>query len=164
MLRKITGILILAGLFGACKQTSATTQNGKFVPPRDGLIRKAQADRYIKVSIALYQALQKQAEEIKTFKEKYKLSESMEELSMADYIKKHPEVKAAWDSIINKWQATEDSIYKAEGMSQDEFNWIAGALINPKNKPMKDYIQRKLKEANALPEEEGAKGKEEKDK
>ena len=41
MVRKILGILILAGLFGACKQTSATNKNGKFVPPRDGIIRKA---------------------------------------------------------------------------------------------------------------------------
>ena len=164
MLKKTLAILILFGLLGACKQEPTRTKGGKFVPPRDGIIRKAQADKYIKASIALYKSLHKQAEEIKEFKKKYNLSESMDELSRADYIKEHPEVKAAWDSIVNQWQRTEDSIYKEVGISQDEFNWIAGALINPKNRPMKDYIQRKLKEANALPEEGEEEGKQEKGK
>lgn len=131
--------LILAG----CKEKK---EGGKFTPPRDGLIRKEMADRYIKVSIEFEKILKLQSDKISEFKKKYKLSENLEEIYKAEFREKNPDMVKEWEEINSLWSNAEDSIYKACGSSDEEFTWVASALINPKNKPMQEYIQRRINE------------------
>ncbi len=142
MKRTMIFLITLFFLTG-CKEKK---EGGKFTPPRDGLIRKEMADRYIKVSVEFEKVLKLQSEKISEFKKKYKLSENLEELYKAEFRQKNPDIVKEWDEINAMWNNAEDSIYKLYGSSDEEFTWIASALINPKNKPMQEYIQRRITE------------------
>lgn len=148
MIVLLFGLIILIG----CKEKKT---DGKFNPPRDGLIRKEMADRYINVSIQFEKVLKMQSEKISEFKKKYKLSENLEEIYKAEFRNKNPDIVKEWEEINSIWSNLEDSIYKANGTSDEEFTWIASALISPKNKPMQEYIQRRISELSR--EQEGTK-------
>ncbi len=152
-------IILLAFLFlmvNGCKEKKT---DGKFNPPRDGLIRKEMADRYIKISVEFDKILKLQSERMNEFKKKYKLSENLEELYKAEFRQKNPDIVKEWEEINSTWSNAEDSIYKMCGSSEEEFTWIASALINPKNKPMQEYIQRRISELTQQQEVRKEEGK-----
>jgi hypothetical protein len=64
-------------------------------------------------------------------------------------------VVAAWDSILEHWNKRQDSIHKALRMSEEEWDWIAGAIIMSKNKEVREFIREEFdrikKEIDSLP-------------
>uniref|UniRef100_A0A7C4Y537 Uncharacterized protein n=1 Tax=candidate division WOR-3 bacterium TaxID=2052148 RepID=A0A7C4Y537_UNCW3 len=136
-------LLLFLIYFVNCKEEK---KEGKFTPPKDGIIRKEMADRYINVAVAFDRIVKEQGERINDFKKKYKLSDNLDEIYKAEFRQKHPEIIKEWEEINGNWNAIEDSIYKAFNTSEEEFQWVASALIAPKNKPMQEYIQKRISE------------------
>ncbi len=145
--------IILAALLivGGCSKKKENTKTQKtstssFTPPADGKITKDLADKYVAVSRALNKAVFEQSKKIEAFRKRYKLSEDMTELLDSTYIKTHPVVVKEWNSLNKEWEKKQDEIYKSIGMSEDEFNWVAGALINKNNADMQAYISKAFSE------------------
>jgi len=146
----LTALLIVGGC-SKKKENAKTQRTGTslFTPPADGKITKDMADRYVAVSRALNKAVFEQSKKIETFRKRYKLSEDMTELLDSTYIKTHPVVVKEWNSLNKEWEKKQNEIYKRIGMSEDEFNWVAGALINKNNAEMQDYISKAFSEKKA---------------
>jgi len=139
-IRLLTAISVLAlfVLVVGCKKESG------FTPPEDGMVTKQMAERYVKVSIALTELAENETVKLAEFRKKYGISSGMSELSDVEYKKKYPEVAAAWDSILSEWNRKKDSVHEALGMSEEEWDWIAGAIISNKNKEMRDFIREEF--------------------
>lgn len=137
-------ILALVGLIFSCQKKEQAEKN-KFTPPEDNLITKEMAKRYAKVSLALTEIAESEAVNLADFRQKYDISSSMSELDDSEYKKEHPEVAAVWDSLQENWYKRQDSVFSKYGMSEEEWDWIAGALIMPKNKPMREFIVGEFK-------------------
>jgi len=144
-MRGFVAFAVIMLVFAGCKNKNNNKNLEGFIPPSDGLIRKSQAARYVNVSVALNKAVNDEAKRIEEFRKKYNISEDMNEIYDEKYKKAHPEVEKAWEKLNKKWKIVQDSIYKTNNMSEKEFNWVAGALINPKNKPMQEYIERQIR-------------------
>jgi hypothetical protein len=61
---------------------------------------------------------------------------------------------AVCDSILADWNRKQDSVHKELGMSEEEWDWIAGAIILHKNKEIRKFIgeefERIKKESDSL--------------
>jgi len=130
--------LILFVFIAGCKE------EGGFKPPEDGLVTKKMAERYVKVSAALTELAENETVKLAEFRKKYEISPGMSELNDAEYKNKYPEVAAAWDSVLVEWNRKKDSVHEAFKMSEEEWDWIAGAIISYKNKEMKGFIQEEF--------------------
>ena len=132
-----------------CKKESG------FTPPEDGMVTRQMAERYVKVSVALTELAENETVKLAEFRKKHEISSSMSELSDVEYKKKYPEVAAAWDSIMVDWNRRKDSVHKTMGMAEEEWDWIAGAIISQKNKEMRDFIREEFdkikEEKDSLP-------------
>lgn len=140
-IRLLTEISVLLALFVfvvGCKEESG------FTPPEDGMVTKKMAERYVKVSVALTKLAEDETVKLAEFRKKYEISPGMSELNDAEYKKKYPEVAAAWDSVLAEWNRRKDSIHETLGMSEKEWDWIAGAIISHKNKEMRDFIREEF--------------------
>lgn len=150
-IKEIIFVFIVASVFFAIG-----CENGGFEPPEDGTVTKEMADRYIKVSLALTEIIEDQVVKLADFRGKHGISESLTEFSDEEYKTEHPEIVAAWDSIQDIWEQKQDSVYNTLGMSEEEWNWIAGAIITHQNKEMRQYIinefERLKKESDSLPQ------------
>jgi len=133
-----TFILVLFVFVVGCKE-----ENG-FTPPEDGMVTKKMAENYVKVSVALTDLAENETVKLAEFKKKHGISSGMTELSNEEYRKKNPKVVAAWDSVLTDWNRKKDSVHKALGMSEKEWDWIAGAIISYKNKEMRDFIREEF--------------------
>ena len=134
-IRVIEAIFILA-LFicvTGCKES-------KFTPPKDGNVTKEMAERYVKVSIALTEVAESETVKLVELRKKHGISSNMSEFNDEEYKEKYPEVVAAWNSILADWDRQSDSIHRELGMSEEEWDWIAGAIIMHKNKEMRKFI------------------------
>jgi hypothetical protein len=116
----------------------------EFSPPKDDLVTKKMAERYVKVSIALTELAESETVKLAELRKKHGISLGMSELNDEEYQEKYPEVVAAWDTILADWNRRQDSIYKALGMSEVEWDWIAGAIIMQKNKEMRKFIREEF--------------------
>jgi hypothetical protein len=119
-------------------------KEGKFIPPTDGVVTKRMAERYVKVSIALTELAESETVKLAELRKKYGISQGMAELKDEEYKEQYPEVVAAWDDILEDWNRKQDSIHKTLGMSEEEWDWIAGAIIMPKNKEVRDFIREEF--------------------
>ncbi len=151
-IRFIKAIFVFALLFVfvvGCEKES------KFTPPEDGVVTKRMAERYVKVSIALTKLAESETVKLAELRKKHGISSSMAELKDEEYKEKYPEVVAAWDSILEDWNKKQDSIHKEFGMPEEEWNWIAGAIIMNKNKEVREFIREEFdrikKELDSLP-------------
>jgi hypothetical protein len=148
-IRIIKAIFVLALLVFVigCKKS-------KFSPPKDGNVTKEMAERYVKVSIALTQIAESEAVKLAELRKEYGISQGMTELNDEEYKEKYPEVVAVWDSILADWNRKQDSVHKELGMSEEEWDWIAGAIILHKNKEIRKFIgeefERIKKESDSL--------------
>jgi len=118
----------------------------KFTPPKDGKITKEMADRYVKAAHYLEQAIKEQGKMVDEFREKYKdlLSPDLTELADTAFLRKHPEVKQDWDAIQKRIEEIEKEAYERAGITAEEFDWIANALIEEKNKEIQKYVEEQL--------------------
>lgn len=127
----------------------------EFSPPEDGMVTKKMAERYVKVSIALTELAESETVRLAELRKKHGISLGMAELNDEEYKERYPEVVAAWDAILADWNRRQDSIHNALGMSEVEWDWIAGAIIIPKNKEMRMFIREEFdrikKELDSLP-------------
>jgi hypothetical protein len=121
-----------------CKKES------KFTPPEDGVVTKRMAERYVKVSIALTELAESETVKLAELRKEYGISSGMAELKDEEYKEKYPEAVAAWDDILSDWNKKQDSIHKALGMSEEEWDWIAGAIIVSKNKQVREFIREEF--------------------
>ncbi len=148
-IRFFTFIFILTMIFlmTGCKK-------GKFKPPKDGIVTKEMAERYVTVSVALTKIAEDQALKLAELRKKHGISSTMAELSDSEYVAKYPGVVAAWDSLRAEWDRKQDSVYKEFGMPEEEWDWIAGAIISYENKEIRGFIieefERVKKETDSL--------------
>ncbi len=133
-----TFILVLFVFVVGCKE-----ENG-FTPPEDGMVTKKMAENYVKVSVALTDLAENETVKLAEFKKKHEISSGMSELSDEEYRKENPTVVAAWDSVLKEWNRKKDSVHEELGMSEEEWDWIAGAIISHKNKEMRDFIREEF--------------------
>jgi hypothetical protein len=134
---KIRFILAIFVFIVGCK-------NGEFNPPKDEIVTKQMAERYVRVSIALTELAESETVKLAELRKKHGISQGMAELNDEEYKEKYPEVVAAWDSILEDWKMQQDSVHKALGMPEVEWDWIAGAIIMPKNKEIRKFIQEEF--------------------
>lgn len=144
-------LLLTAYCFTGCKRSEETSESAKqvkkiFTPPEDGKISPDASDRYISTSRYLMEAIRRHEKEIDNFAQKHNVKADLGELSDSTFRKKHPEVTAAWDSVTNEWNKEEKSAYTKAGISEDEFNWIGGALTDTINKEIQKDIAERIKE------------------
>ena len=132
----------------------------EFTPPEDGPVTQEMAERYVEVSIALTQIIEDQVVKLVEFREKYGVSSGLEEFNDEDFKEKHPDVVAAWDSMQVDWNKKQDSVYREHGMSEEEWNWIAGAIISHQNKEIRQFI---ISEFERAKKEEGSSQQQAKD-
>jgi hypothetical protein len=119
-------------------------KENKFTPPTDGVVTKRMAERYVKVSIALTELAESETVKLAELRKEYGISSGMAELKDEEYKEKYPEAVAAWDSILEDWNKKQDSIHGTLGMSEAEWDWIAGAIIMSKNKGVREFIREEF--------------------
>lgn len=127
----------------------------EFTPPEDEMVTKEMAERYVEVSLALTELAQSETVKLVELRKKYGISSGMSELHDSEYQEKYPEVVAEWNSILEDWKRKQDSVHRELGMSEKEWDWIAGAIILNKNKDIRKFIQeefeRRKEEKDSLP-------------
>ena len=136
--------LLLAG----CGENKPREEAKKFTPPADNKITQAMADTYVKASKFLIEGIKKQEEAVKQFTKRWNLSEDLSELSDSTYCNEHPEVKRAWDRIQGQWDRLEKDAYEKAGISEEEFNWVGGALADTLNVDVQNWVQQQLQLTN----------------
>ncbi|MEO0293776.1 MAG: hypothetical protein ABIN61_06105 [candidate division WOR-3 bacterium] len=139
-MKKMIIFSFLLILFFGCKKV----KDNKFTPPENGIVTEEMAKRYVRVSIALTKIAEEEAVKLAELRKKYNISQGMSELSDSEYVKKNPEVAMAWKSLQEDWERKKDSVYKAMGMSEEEWDWIAGAIITRENKPIREFISKEF--------------------
>lgn len=140
---KNLGLLAFLILLIGCNNNPGSQKEG-FTPPKDNIVTEKMAKRYAKVSVALTEAVKEQAAELQSFREKYNISETMNELSDKSFQKEHPEIMSEWNSLQKSWEEKQDKVYTKYGMSEDEWDWIASALLMPRNKPKQEFIRKEI--------------------
>ena len=151
-IREIILVFIAVSIF-----LSVGCDKNEFSPPEDGLVTREMAERYVKVSLALTRIIEDQVVKLSDFREKYGVSSSLSEFNDPEYKKNNPTVVAAWDSMQVVWEKKQDSVYNKLDMSEEEWNWIAGAIITHKNNEIRQFIisefERAEKEVDSLPQQ-----------
>jgi len=142
--------LFLALLFiiGCGGKPSANTKKEveikPFTPPANGKITEQQKDAYIKASIVLDSVMKIYSDNIKDFVDKYKVNQDLSQLADTTFLKKHPDIKNAWDKLNKKWDNMQKEAYKSAGISEEEFNWIGGALTDTINSQVQKDVEKAL--------------------
>ncbi len=116
----------------------------EFNPPEDGKIAQEQVELYVKASSNLMDAIKKHEEDIREFIRRYRLKDDLFELSDSSYCKEHPEVTRTWKRLQDRWKRDELKAYKHAGISEEEFNWIGGALADTVNRDIQSWVQKQL--------------------
>jgi len=101
---------------------------------------------YARVSVALTKAVEEEAAIIEDFREKCNISLDMNELNDRKFKEENPEVMAEWERIQKDWQERQALVYERYGMSEMEWDWIAGSLIMPRNRPMQEFIRKEIEQ------------------
>lgn len=113
-----------------------------FTPPADGMITPVQADKYIQVAKDFNSAIMDQVKIMDDFYKKYSIT-GKEEISKLEGNDKAME---EWENIKGLWTKKEVKIYSDNNMTSEEFDWIAQALIDPKNSDIQKKIEKALTE------------------
>jgi len=151
-IQNIKYIFVLALVFLAlgCKKS-------KFTPPEDGIVTEKMATRYVTVSLALTKITEDEAVKLAELRKKHGISSSLVELDDEEYKEKYPVVVAAWDSLREDWNRKQDSVYKVLNMPEEEWTWIAEAIISYGNKEIRQFIikefERLKEETDSLPKQ-----------
>jgi len=135
-------ILLLIG----CSKESPKKEVKEFEPPADGRITQEMASAYIKASGYLMDAIAGHEKQMQEFTSRYKVSSDLSELSDSVYCSEHPEVIRSWNRLQERWKEAELKAYEKAGISEDEFNWVGGALTDTVNKEKQEWIAKQLEE------------------
>ncbi len=150
--------------FGCQEKPGANTGKASeiktFTPPADGKIMENQKQAYIKASFALKKAMDNYSENIKVFIDKYKVNPDLSQMSDTTFLKAHPDIRKAWKVLTLKWIDMQNMAYESAGITEEEFNWIGGALTDKINSD----IQKDVEKALTPKSEEKKESKEEKEK
>lgn len=133
-------------LLMSCEVTEAPKQVGKskFISPKDNRITEEMTRSYIDASKYLLEAIASQKKSIEEFINKYNLSQDLSELADSVYKETHQDVIKAWNEIVKDWEKNEKNAYKKAGITEEEFNWIGGALTDSANKDVQEKIAKAL--------------------
>jgi hypothetical protein len=115
-----------------------------FVPPSDGKITVEQKDSYIKASIALKAAMDSYSTKIKEFVEKHKVNPDLTQMADSAFLAGNPEIKKAWNELDKAWMQMQEEAYKHAGITEEEFNWIGGALTDSINADIQKQVEKAL--------------------
>ncbi len=139
---------LLLVLFIGCEVTEGPRQvvDKGFIPPENGRITEKMANSYIESSKFLLESIKNHEKSITEFAERYNLSQDLSELADSSYREKHKNTIKAWDELVKSWENIEKEAYKKVGISEEEFNWIGGALTDPINKDIQDMVAKQLSE------------------
>ncbi len=131
-----------------CEVTEGPRQHSQreFTPPKDGKITRDMAATYIEASKFLLDAIGKHEMTILEFSEKYKLSEDLSELADSAFREEHKDIVKAWDRLVHSWEEIEKEAYEKAGITEEEFNWIGGALTDPINRDIQEMVVEGLTE------------------
>jgi arginyl-tRNA synthetase len=130
-----------------CVEKPEKPDNGEaepFVPPADGKITGGQKDCYIKASIGLKAAMDTYSNKIKEFVDTYEVNPDLTQMADSAFLAEHPEIKKAWDALTEEWLKMQEEAYKNAGISEDEFNWIGGALTDSINTDIQKEVEKEL--------------------
>lgn len=130
--------------FGCGEKPEKPEEVKPFVPPYDGKIRAEQKDAYIKASTALKEAMDKYSLKIKDFVVKQKVNPDLSQMSDTAFMNSHPVIKKAWDGLNEEWNVMQNEAYKVAGITEEEFNWIGGALTDDINKAVQKQVEKAL--------------------
>jgi hypothetical protein len=144
LIKKIAIQMFLLALFIIIGCNKSSPSESTFVPPNDKMVTREMAKRYAEVSVALTKAVEEEAVVIEEFREKYNISLDMNELNDREFREKHPEIIKDWEEIQKDWQLKQNAVYEKFGMSEEEWDWIAGSLIMPRNRPMQEFIRKEI--------------------
>jgi hypothetical protein len=142
-------LLFFAVLFciGCPEKPTDQPDNGEvkpFTPPEDGRISVTQQKSYIKASLALQTAMEKYSDMIKEFVDKYKLKQDLSQMSDTVFLNSKPEIKKEWEVLNKKWDEMQKEAYKTAEISEEEFNWIGGALTDEINAAVQKEVEKAL--------------------
>jgi hypothetical protein len=142
-------LLFFAVLFciGCPEKPADQPDNGEvkpFTPPEDGRISVTQQKAYIKASLALQAAMEKYSDMIKEFVDKNKLKQDLTQMSDTAFLNSKPEVKKEWEELNKKWDEMQKEAYKTAEISEEEFNWIGGALTDEINAAVQKEVEKAL--------------------
>ncbi len=163
MKKKFVLLLVVLVIFVGCnnantsanKESVSTHQNG-FVPPKDGKITKEQADRYINLAVKLESFILSQTASIDSFCKANNIKkEDIAYFTDTSYVKKHPNIIKEWAIFNRRVDEKMKEIYKECNMSEKEFEWVGGALIDPKNKDIQKYVEKRITEIKKGQKDEG---------
>jgi hypothetical protein len=115
-----------------------------FTPPKDNRITEEKARSYINASRYLLEAIANHEKSIEEFIKKYNLSRDLSELADSTYGEAHQDVVKAWDELVKDWGNSEKEAYRKAGVTEEEFNWIGGALTDSINKDIQEKIAKAL--------------------
>lgn len=144
MRRFLVPLFIL--LFIGCGEEVPKEEKGsEFKPPETGKVTEEQARKYVDAAKYLMEAIERHEDDIQEFTRRYRLSADLSELSDSAYCKEHPEVMRTWTRLQDRWNQDELKAYKRAGISEDEFNWIGGALADTINQEIQVWVQGQLR-------------------
>ena len=101
------------------------------------------ARKYINDSMYLLEARREHEKFIEAF-QRYGLSDDLSKLADSAFREVNRDVIEAWDLLLKDWKKREKDVYRKAGITEDEFNWIGGALTDPLNKDIENEINRNL--------------------
>ncbi len=151
-----TLLITLLVAFGCEQQEKPVDEEVKpFVPPSDGKITETQRDAYIKASMALKTAMDSYSGKIKEFVEKHKVDPDLTQMADSTYLAENPDIKKAWDVLDGEWMKMQEEAYKQAEITEEEFNWIGGALTDTINADIQKQVEKALAPTMEPKEEEG---------
>lgn len=138
----LISVLLLMG----CEVTEAPrpVRKSEFTPPKDNRITEEMARSYVNASKYLLEAIASHEKSIEDFTNEYELSRDLSELADSAYKETHRDVVKAWDGLVKDWEKSERDAYKRANITEEEFNWIGGALTDSLNEDMQKKIAEEL--------------------
>lgn len=115
-----------------------------FIPPENGRISAVQQGAYIKASLSLQEAMEKYSDMIKDFVNTHKLKQDLSQMSDTTFLNSKPEIKKEWEKLNKEWDEMQKEAYKNAGISEEEFNWIGGALTDEINAAVQKEVEKAL--------------------
>jgi hypothetical protein len=151
---RIWGLVLLLALglvLGTgCKkeEASRTPEEGApaFSPPVDGRITERQKEAYIEASRLLTEAIAEHEKAIKLFAKRHGLSEDLRELSDPAFSNEHPALVEKAEGLNQDWERRAQRVYDRVGLTEEEFTWIGGALVDSVNSGVQAEVAERLKD------------------
>jgi len=119
-------------------------QKSEFISPKDNRITEEMARSYVNASKYLLEAIVGHEKSLEEFIKRYNLSQDLSEVTDSVYREAHRDVAKAWDELVKGWEKSEKDAYKKAGVTEEEFNWIGGALTDSINKDIQEEIAKAL--------------------